>query len=90
MVERLKQIRRNILGKATCAFQRLQFKEIKVGRRFFSQRHLFINRSGFLHAGDNVKLGRYNHIGCGVEIGNDVIIASFVAFVGGDHKIDNI
>jgi len=38
--------------------------------------------------GDSVYIGRHCHFGADVVIGNYVLIASNVSFVGGDHRID--
>lgn len=35
-------------------------------------------------------MGNYCHIAAEATIGNDVLFASYVSLVGGDHKIDNI
>ncbi|WP_366520909.1 DapH/DapD/GlmU-related protein [Mucilaginibacter sp.] len=35
-------------------------------------------------------MGNYCHLSANAVIGNDVLFASFVSLVGGDHKIDNI
>ena len=40
--------------------------------------------------GKNIYIGHNCHIGAPVTFGNDILIASNVSFVGGDHKIDNI
>lgn len=40
--------------------------------------------------GDNFFMGRNCHLGADLIIGDDVMLASYVACVGGDHKIDYI
>nr|WP_277601602.1 acyltransferase [Colwellia sp. Arc7-635] len=40
--------------------------------------------------GANTYIGRNSSLSCHVSIANDVLVASNVSFVGGDHKIDNI
>lgn len=35
-------------------------------------------------------MGNFCHLSANAVIGNDVMLASFVSLVGGDHKIDNI
>ncbi|MBT8326143.1 MAG: hypothetical protein KJP21_00385 [Bacteroidia bacterium] len=35
-------------------------------------------------------MGNYCHLGANAEIGNNVLFASYVSMVGGDHKIDGI
>jgi acetyltransferase-like isoleucine patch superfamily enzyme len=39
-------------------------------------------------SGNRVYIGRHCHFGADVVIGNYVLIASHVSFVGGDHRID--
>ena len=43
-----------------------------------------------IQIGDNFFAGSQCHIACHAEIGRDVMLASFVALVGGDHKFENI
>jgi acetyltransferase-like isoleucine patch superfamily enzyme len=40
--------------------------------------------------GERFFCGRNCHFSCHIHIGSDVLIASNVAMVGGDHEIDNI
>lgn len=56
--------------------------KIGVGTSFSSNRSVRI--------GDDFFCGRDCHFGAPVEIGSDVMFASFVALVGGDHRIDGI
>lgn len=90
LFEQLKKARRNILGKIRILLFRLNFKNIKVGPGFFCGRHVHINRANKVRAGKNLKLGRYVHIASHVDFGDNVMVASFVGFVGGDHNFDNI
>jgi len=56
----------------------------------------YIAAGAFFSANRQVKIGSRTYIGrncalsCHLEIGDDVLIASNVSFVGGDHRIDNI
>jgi acetyltransferase-like isoleucine patch superfamily enzyme len=90
MIEGIKNIRRNILGKFRILMLRIGGASIQVGTGFFCARHVYITRKHKVKAGNNVFIGRYVHIASHLEIGNDVMIASQVSFVGGDHKIDGI
>jgi acetyltransferase-like isoleucine patch superfamily enzyme len=67
---------------------RLPFKSI--GKGFYCGRGCFINKANTVIAGNNFFMGNYCHIACDVTIGNDVMFASFVALVGGDHRFDKI
>lgn len=69
---------------------RLFQQDVSVGKNFFCNKGFYIQRNSKFQAGDNVYMGRYTHVANSVEIGNNVLVASFSAFVGGDHKIDNI
>lgn len=90
MIQKLKAVRRLILGRLRYLSLRLRFLDIRVGKNFFCLRHFYLARGFRARIGDNVYLGRYTHIGANLDIGNNVLVASHVAFVGGDHKIDNI
>jgi len=90
MVDKLKSIRRYLLGNFRLFILRINGSSIKTGSKFFCARHVFITRKHWVKAGNNVFLGRYVHIASNLIIGNDVMIASQVSFVGGDHRIDEI
>jgi chloramphenicol O-acetyltransferase type B len=55
---------------------------IGVGTYFGKDRSISI--------GENFFCGRHCHFSCHIRIGADVLIASNVAMIGGDHAIDNI
>jgi len=59
-----------------------QRAKIGVGASFSSNREVRI--------GDDFFCGRDCHFGAPTDIGRDVMFASFVALVGGDHRIDGI
>lgn len=56
----------------------------------------YIAAGCFFSSGRKIKIGHQSYIGrnvslsCHVDIGDKVLVASDVAFVGGDHRIDNI
>lgn len=56
----------------------------------------YIAASPFFSSGRTIKIGNRTYIGrnaslsCHLNIGDDVLVASYVSFVGGDHQIDNI
>lgn len=79
----LKKIRAYLLIKF-----RLPFKSI--GKVFYCGKGCFINKTNTVIVGNNFFMGNYCHIACDVIIGNDVMFASFVALVGGDHRFDKI
>lgn len=90
MLESLKALRRTVLGNARYLGLRLRGLDITVGKGFFVQPHFHLLRRHKLKVGDNVFIGRRAHVGCDLEIGNNVMVAGHVSFVGGDHMIDNI
>src|SRR5690606_13802810 len=49
-----------------------------------------VSKKNNIKIGDNFFMGKNCHIAADLKIGDDVMLGSYVAFVGGDHKIDNI
>ncbi len=86
----IRKIRRTILAFLRLLPMRLMLRDIKVGSNFYCNKGFYIDRIASFKAGSNIYIGRYTHVACNLEIGSDVLIANFVAFVGGDHKIDGI
>ena len=64
--------------------------EFKVGQGFVCGKGCFVSRKNSISIGDNFYMGNYCHLAANALIGHDVMFASFVSIVGGDHKIDNI
>lgn len=83
-------LRRKLLATFRVTLLRLQFRDIQVGKKFFCNKGFFLSRTIKLRVGDNVYFGRYTHVGNNLTIGDHVMVASHTAFVGGDHRIDNI
>ncbi len=50
----------------------------------------FISPQSNVDIGQNFYMGNYCHIAAETEIGDDVLFASYVSLIGGDHKIDGI
>lgn len=65
-------------------------RKLKVGRFFRYGKGCFVSKKNNITIGDNFFMGNYCHLASNLEIANDVLFASFVSCVGGDHKIDNI
>ena len=89
-MEKLKALRRFILGKLQLLWLRIRLLDIQVGKGFFCRKGLYITRRHSVKAGDNLFLGRHVHIASNLVFGDNVMVASQVSFVGGDHKIDYI
>lgn len=70
------------------------FKFSRPKVKFQGKAHIgyktFFGKGREILIGDNFFCGRYCHISSNVVIDQDVMFASFVSLVGGDHKIDNI
>jgi chloramphenicol O-acetyltransferase type B len=56
-------------------------KNLRLGKNLF----IYKNR---VSVKDNVYIGQNSYLDGEIEIGNNVLIASYVAIVGGDHKFD--
>lgn len=65
-------------------------RNVSIGKNFHCGRGCSISPKNRVSIGDDFWMGRYCQLAADADIGNDVLLASFVAFVGGDHKIDNI
>ena len=85
-MNKIKALRRFILGKLQLMWLRLKLIKIDVGKGFFCRKGLYITRRHSVKGGENLFLGRYVHIASNVEFGDNVMIASQVSFVGGDHN----
>ena len=90
MVEGIRLLKRILVNRTRYYIKRALFINIKAGKRFYPKSSLHIARGFKVRLGDDVFIGRSAHIACNLEIKNDVLVASRVSFVGGDHKIDNI
>ena len=66
-----------------------RYRFLTLGKGFSCGDGLFV----FPHhvaVGDYVYMGRHAHLAGRITIGNYCLIASYVAFVGGDHPLDKI
>ncbi|MGY8910563.1 MAG: acyltransferase [Flavobacteriales bacterium] len=68
----------------------LSKKKLQIGKNFKSGKNCFISKKNSILIGNNFFMGNYCHLASNLVIGNDVMFASFVSCVGGDHKFDNI
>ena len=69
---------------------RLNGAKLYVKKGTYIAKGVYFSKSRSITIGDGSYIGRYVSLSCHVEIGTNVLIASNVAFVGGDHRIDNI
>lgn len=89
-MEKIKALRRRMLGRWRLFILRMGGANIRAGADFFCARHVYVTRKHKVRLGKNVFLGRYVHIASHLDVGDDVMIASQVSFVGGDHRVDGI
>lgn len=64
--------------------------ELKIGKRAVLGTGSYFGKGRKIIIGDNFFCGRHCHLSCPAQIGDDVMLASGVALVGGDHNIDFI
>jgi acetyltransferase-like isoleucine patch superfamily enzyme len=62
----------------------------RIGSSYVLGRGCAISKKNSIVIGDRFFMGNYCHLASNLVIGNDVMFASFVACVGGDHRIDYI
>lgn len=86
----LTRLKRIVINGSRYYLRRALFFDIKAGKRFYPRGGFHIAKGHRIRVGNDVYMGRHTHIACNVEIGDDVLIASYVGFVGGDHRIDHI
>ena len=69
----------------------IKWKKYQIGKNFHAGRNVVIWAKGMIEIGNNCYIGRNSQIECNVKIGNDVLIANNVAFVGRyDHHYQQI
>jgi len=73
-----------------CIKGRVQGAKVSLCQGTYIASGVFFSRSREIKIGQNSYIGRNVSLSCHVDIGDYVLVASNVAFVGGDHKIDDI
>jgi len=69
----------------------IKWREYSFGENFHAGRNVFLWAKSHIHIGDNCYIGRNSQIECNATIGNDVLIANNVAFVGRyDHHYKQV
>lgn len=81
---------KNILYFIMREYFRVRFPNVLFGGYFRIASGIVFGKGRVIKIGDNFFAGRNCHISCNAIIGRDVMFASCVALVGGDHKFDNI
>lgn len=69
---------------------RIKKANIAIGNSCYIAGGSFFSAGRDICIGDRTYIGRNAALSCHLNIGDDVLIASNVSFVGGDHRIDYI
>jgi len=88
--ESLLQRRRDILTKYRLFIYKINLKDVKLGKGSWVDAHVHFTRKHKVVGGKNLVISRYAHFGSHVQLGDNVLVGSFAAFVGGGHKFDGI
>lgn len=86
----LLKTRRLVAGYFRLFLLKIANPDFKVGSDFYIGPFCSISRGRDVCFGNNSFIGRNCHLGAPIIAGDDVMVASYVAFVGGDHKFDDI
>ena len=65
-------------------------RNFSVGNNFKLGKNCFVSSKNKIRIGENFFMGNYCHLSSNLEIGKNVMFASFVSCVGGDHNIEDI
>jgi maltose O-acetyltransferase len=90
MVNKIKVFRRIFLGKMRLAVFRFLGSDISVGEGFYCAANCFVSKKNKIRIGRDFYMGHNCHLSANATIGDDVLFASYVSLVGGDHNIDYI
>lgn len=67
-----------------------RYPNLIIGHNFKCGPYCFFSKKNNIRIKNNFYMGRNCHLASNLEIGNDVMLASYVSFIGGDHNIDNV
>lgn len=84
----LKKIKYNLRITQSYIYGKLFLKIDKIGKGFVTGFGIKKSKKNHVIIGNNVYIGHRVYLACDLDIGNDVLIASNVAFVGGDHRFN--
>lgn len=91
MISFIHRLRRSAIGRLRLILLTFSHRRTNISSRgFYCGKGCFLSRKNAISIGDNFYMGNNCHIAADCEIGNDVLFASFVSIVGGDHRIDDI
>ena len=86
----VKVFRRAVVGRLRLLALKMQNRNVKAGLGFFCGNRCSVSSGRTILIGSNFYMGFGCHLGANMIVENDVMFASNVAVVGGDHQIDNI
>lgn len=90
MIKKIKKIKRLLLGFLRFLSLKIFAPDLKVGNNFYCGRSCRISPGRRVSIGDNFYMGSRCHLSARINIHDNVMFASQVSVVGGDHKIDYI
>jgi len=88
MIEHIKLLKRMVVNRSRYYWKRVILIDIIAGKHFYPKDGFHVSRGSKVRLGDNVYIGRCAHLSGNLKMGNDILVASYVSFVGGDHRID--
>jgi len=89
MINIIKTLRRWIFGKIRLSVLNFPITRIIVGSNFFCGKNCTVSAKNKILIGKNFYAGHNCHFAANAKIGDDVLFASYVSLVGGDHNIDD-
>lgn len=87
---KIKRIIRRIISVIRLKKYTFFVKNFNIGKNYVIGKHCTFSSKNKIEIGNNFYMGNNCHLASNIVIGNDVMFASYVSCVGGDHKIDNI
>lgn len=90
MISLIARKRRELVGWIRYCRLKMICYSFSVGRDFYCGPRCMISRGRSIIIGHGFYMGHDCHLGAPAIIGDDVLFASCVALVGGDHRIDDI
>ncbi|MEL7163627.1 MAG: acyltransferase, partial [Bacteroidota bacterium] len=86
-----KNVRRVLVGKwRLFLMQPIPTGRLQIGTNFYCGKSCSISRKNSLVIGNNFFMGNYCNLAAEAVIGDNVMMGSFTALVGGDHVFDDI
>ncbi|MFT6966281.1 MAG: acetyltransferase-like isoleucine patch superfamily enzyme [Marivirga sp.] len=90
MISYIKGLRRKLIGYVRKFRLTWRNGQLNIAEGFYCGKGCFTSPKNKIDIRDNFFMGNYCHLAADARIGSDVLFASYVSLVGGDHKIDKI